>query len=39
VQEVTQQIAKLSVEESKEPAGHRAKPIVRDLAVDNLETF
>jgi hypothetical protein len=33
-------MAKLALEETKEPTpGHRAKPVVRDLTVDNLETF
>jgi hypothetical protein len=33
-------MAKLALEETKEPShGHRAKPIVRDLNVENLETF
>ena len=33
-------MAKLALEETKEhPSGHKNKPIVRDLTVDNLETF
>jgi len=34
-------MARMSLEETKEPqpGPHRGKPIVRDLAVDNLETF
>lgn len=39
-QEAVAAMAKLALEETKEPAhGHRHKPVVRDLAVDNLETF
>jgi hypothetical protein len=33
-------MAKLALEETKETThGARHKPVVRDLAVDNLETF
>jgi hypothetical protein len=40
-QEAVAAMAKLALEETKEPShhGHRNKPIVRDLTVDNLETF
>ncbi len=39
-QEAIAQMAKLALEETKEPHhGHRQKPIVRDLNIDNLETF
>lgn len=39
VQDATSALAKMSIEESKEPAPKQHRAVVRDLAVDNLETF